>query len=130
MALNNRAVYTPKKVAPATERCPTMGVLMSDPGPDAVRVRIPKITRATKIRFEPIRLNKHVFMPGETYTVHPLIAAELETSIDNYEQSIVRQMTGNSENNQEIIREFAAQDAHTYAQQQPRAAQGAVQVEP
>mgnify|MGYP001497716621 CR=1 FL=1 len=75
---------------------PTMTYLLSQPDKSGwVSITVPKTTRATNIRYQPIKLNKWVYEPGKTYTLPPEIAGELKASIDRYEDSIVKQLVGN-----------------------------------
>ena len=84
-------IHPPK---PATPRSPTMASLLNDPDRRGwVSITVPTVTRAYNINHQPICLNKRTFMPGQTYSLPPLIAAELRKSIENFEEKIVLQVT-------------------------------------
>jgi len=56
-----------------------------------VKVTIPMQTTAHEIAYQPICLNTQQYEPGQTYTVPPLVAEELNAAVRNYEESIVLQ---------------------------------------
>lgn len=85
-----------KRTRPApTDANPTMTSLMSARDrKDFVSVTIPEETAAFDVAFEPIMLNAHSpFLPGKTYSVPPVVAAELRASIKNFEDAIILQMS-------------------------------------
>ena len=98
-----------KKAKPSTANSPTMKALLSNSDHSKwVKVRVPLITK-TKIQYQDIRLNRHVYKPGKVYTVPPEIANELRMAIENYEDSITQQMTGKTLRSPSVIAELDAQ---------------------
>ena len=93
MAEIKNVKYEKRERKPSTDRSPTMGSLLGSKE-KKVKVTIPKLTRAFDIAYEPIQLNAHSkYEPGKSYMVHPIIAEELNRAIENFEQSIILQMT-------------------------------------
>ena len=91
----------PKREAPpTTDKSPTLKALMALPESQKTKaVYVPLVTRVGSVKFDPIWLNTVKFEPGQTYRLHPMVAAELLRAIDNYEQVPIKQMTGNIEEN-------------------------------
>lgn len=88
-------VFEQREKAVATEKNPTMTALMSARDRSHfVEITIPKETAVFDVAFEPIVLNtQSPFLPGQTYSVPPEVAAELRMAIKNFEDSIVLQMS-------------------------------------
>lgn len=87
--------FEKREKAPTTLQNPTMTALMSARDRSGwVKVTIPKETAVFDVAYEPISLNaQSPFMPGETYTVPPEIADEINIAIKNFEDSIILQMS-------------------------------------
>lgn len=102
---------TPEEESKALRRDLTLSeVLAIKDKTGLVPVRIPRLTRAGNIQFQPIRRNRsHVFYPGETYWLTPEVAEDIQGSIDNFEQSIVRQMTAQDQVAPEVRSEMEKQ---------------------
>jgi len=93
MAEIKNVKYEKRVRKPSTDTSPTMASLLGSKD-KKVKVTIPKLTRAFDVAYEPIQLNAHArYEPGQSYMVHPVIAEELNHAIENFEQSIILQMT-------------------------------------
>ena len=87
--------YEIRPPKPHTKTSPTLMGLLNDRDPKIkkIKVTVPVTTRAYNIAHEPIYLNQRKFEPGKSYTLHPIIAKELQKSIENFEEKIVLQVT-------------------------------------
>lgn len=103
-----------------TKQNPTMASLMADQSIPRREVRIPKVTRASRVKYDPIIINGRKFMPGTVHNLPIPIADELDRAIDCFEQAPIDQMTGKSEVSKGLLEELLAQKEFEARRAQPR----------
>lgn len=96
--------------AKGTAQNPTIASLMGAKSKSGWReVRIPKITKAAHVKYDPIKIGSLTLQPGESRKLPPEIAEEFEAAIARFEQVPMQQMTGKVAVSAGVLEELAAQ---------------------
>ena len=104
----------PRKEGAVPQKVPsnvTLSYLMKlKPDDSFITVRVP-VTTPDRILYDVISFNYNVdFLPGETYTLHPIVAQELYRAIRNHAEAITNQKTGRTIESSNILRELKRQE--------------------